>query len=253
MTKRIKVVLSFLYLTAPLFFALALTLAQANAAPPATLTLFYENRPPFMFLQNGKLVGPEGKPPTDAFKAAGIDFTLTEAPGARELDWIQKNISPSCAIGIYKTAERLKFGKFTLPIYFKQSKVLVVRADNQRINSYTSWLQLLADPQISLVMRNGYSYGDKLDAMLAQAKARLKRPPEESHGRIKMVLKGMADGALFTPLEADYQIKEFGEEGASLKTMTLSDSPPVEFSYIYCSNSVDDGVINMLNDLLKKN
>jgi len=237
---------------AMLFFVLYVVLVTACAASPTSLMLYYENRPPFMFLQNGKLIGPEGKAATDAFVAAGVDFTLTEAPGARELDWIEKNLTPSCAIGIYKTPERVRLGKFTQPIYLKQGKVIVVRTDNQRINSYRLMTPLLADPQISLVMRNGYSYGDKLDAMLALARARLQWLPEDSHGRIKMVLKGMVDGALFTPLEADYQIKEFGEEGAVLKTMTFNDSPPGEYSYIYCSNSVDDGVINMLNSALKK-
>jgi len=234
------------------FLPLSLILSTASIALASPITLYYENRAPFTYLQDGELVGSEGKVASEAFREAGIDFTLSEAPGAREIDMVGKNFEATCAVGIYRTADRDRSGKFTLPISIKQAKVVVIRADNPKINSYTTLSDLLADPTISLVMRNGYSYGYKVDAMLVKAKARLKRPPEESHGRIKMVLEGMADGALFTPLEADYQIAQFGEAGKLLLSLQLSDSPPGEPSYLYCSRSVDDKIITRLNDVLKK-
>lgn len=234
------------------FLIILLSLSRASIALAAPLTLYYENRLPFTFLQDGELIGSEGKIASDTFKAAGIEFKLYEAPGAREIDLIGKNLEESCAVGIYRNADREKLGKFTLPIAIKQSKVILIRADNFKINAFTSLSELLADPNISLVMRNGYSYGTQVDDMLDQAKAHLKRPSESSYGRTKMVLEGMADGALFTPQEADYQIHQFGEAGKLLVSLRFTDSPAGEPSYIYCTKSVDDSMIGKLNDFLKK-
>ena len=234
------------------FLPLSLILSTASIALASPITLYYENRAPFTYLQDGELVGSEGKVASEAFREAGIDFTLSEAPGAREIDMVGKNFEATCAVGIYRTADRDRSGKFTLPISIKQAKVVVIRADNPKINSYTTLSDLLADPTISLVMRNGYSYGTQVDDMLDQAKAHLKRPSESSYGRTKMVLEGMADGALFTPQEADYQIHQFGEAGKLLVSLRFTDSPAGEPSYIYCTKSVDDSMIGKLNDFLKK-
>lgn len=237
---------------AALLLLVSLTLPTMATALAEPITLFYENRAPFTYIQAGELLGVEGKSAADAFKAAGYEFTLSEAPGARQIEWIGRNIDPSCAVGIYRTAEREKLGKFTLPIYTKQSKILVVRADNRKINSFRSWSEVLENPLVSVVMRNGYSYGEKLDAMLARAKARVKRLPAESRERVRLILEGTTDGAIFTPIEAEYQIKQFGDEGKALIMMRFPDSPPPEPSYIYCSKSVDDKILDKLNEYIKK-
>lgn len=225
--------------------------ASAPMALAAPLTLHYENRTPFMFLENGELSGTEGQPASNAFKAAGIDFVLSEAPVARQVEVIGKNLAPSCAVGLYWTADRARLGKYTRPIFRSLPQAVVVRADNPKIQSITSMTALLADPTVSLVLRNSYSYGASVDAMLERAIARLKRPPENSHGRIKMVLAGMADGSLFTQEEAEYQIKQFGAEGTALSVRHFSDTPAGEPRHLYCSQSVDDAVINRLNEAIK--
>jgi len=216
------------------------------------ITLYYENRPPFTYVQANQLMGAEGKPAADAFKATGVDFILSEAPGAREINLIEKNLEPACAVGLHRLAEREKLGKFSVPLYFKQSKGLIVRSDNRKINSYTTWSEMLANPLVSIVVRNGYSYGEKLDSILAHAKARVKRPAAESHERIRLILEGTTDGAVFTPIEAEYQIKQFGEEGRALRVMHFTDSPPPEPAYLYCSNSVDDKILTKVDEYLKK-
>jgi polar amino acid transport system substrate-binding protein len=88
--------------------------------------------------------------------------------------------------------------------------------------------------------------------LLKGANAHILRPSEDSHGRIKLVLEGMADAALFTPEEADYQIKQFGVEGKMLVVKHYGDSPMGEPRHLYCSKSVDDAVIKKLNDVLSK-
>jgi len=205
-----------------------------------------------MIVQNGELTGSEGRPAAEAFKAAGIDFALSEAPVARQVALIGSNQEPSCAVGLYWTTERAKSGKYTLPIFHSLPQDIVTRLDNPKMQSVNSMSALLADSSLRLALRNGYSYGANVDAMLQGANARILRPAEDSRGRIRLVLEGMADATLFTPEEANYQIKQFGADGKALVVRHFSDSPMGEPRHLYCSKSVDDAVIKKLNDVLSK-
>lgn len=231
---------------------LCAVLSIASNASADPLTLYHESRVPFMIVQNGELIGSEGKPAVDAFRAAGIDFTLSEAPVARQVVMVGSNLKPSCAVGLYWTAERAKSGKYTLPIFRSLPQDIVMRSDNSKMQSVNTMAALLADPSISLVLRNGYSYGANVDALLEKANARIKRPSEDSNGRIRLVLAGLVDATLFTPEEAEYQIKQFGVEGKALVVRHFIDSPEGEPRHLYCSKSVDDAIINKLNDVLRK-
>ncbi len=217
-----------------------------------SLTLYYEDRLPFMFVQNGELSGSEGRTAADALTAAGIEFVLSEAPVARQVVMISNNLEPACAVGLYWTAERAKTGKYTLPIFRSLPQDTIVRVDNPKMQSVNSMSALLADPALTLILRNGYSYGANVDGLLQKAKARITRPSEDSHGRVRLVLEGVVDAALFTPDEAEYQIRQFGADGRELVVKHFSDSPMGEPRHLYCSMSVDDTVISRLNEVLKK-
>jgi polar amino acid transport system substrate-binding protein len=243
---------AFLLRGLPLCAAAAILFAISIRAFAEPLTLYYESRVPFMMVQNGELTGSEGRPAADAFKAAGIDFTLSEAPVVRQVALVGSNDTPSCAVGLYWTAERAKSGKYTLPIFRSLTQDIVMREDNQKMQGINTMAALLADPSLRLALRNGYSYGATVDAMLQKANAHIQRPSEDSHGRIKLVLAGMADATLFTPEEADYQIKQFGTEGRALVVKHFSDSPMGEPRHLYCSKSVDDAIIKKLNDVISK-
>ncbi|HEY8026474.1 MAG TPA: transporter substrate-binding domain-containing protein [Burkholderiaceae bacterium] len=223
-----------------------------SLAKSSTLTLYYESRAPFMLLQNGELTGSEGRPAVEAFKAAGLDLALFEAPVVRQVALINSNAEPACAVGLYWTAERARNGKYTNPIFHSLPQDIVALGDNSKLQAVTSMAGLLADPALRLVLRNGYSYGANVDALLQKANAHILRPSEDSHGRVKMVLAGMADAALFTPEEANYQIKQFGAEGKMLVLRHFNDSPVGEPRHLYCSKSVDDAIIKKLNDFLAK-
>jgi len=229
-----------------------LTGCVASTAIATPLTLYYESRVPFMVVHDGVLGGTEGQPASDTFRAAGIDYILSEAPVARQLEMIGQDFAPACAGGLYWTAERARHGKYTLPVFRSMPQDVIVRSDNPKIQTITTMNALLSDPGLTIALRNSYSYGPSVDAMLESAKARLKRPSEDSHGRIKMVLAGMADATLFTQDEAKLQIKQFGAEAAVLSIRHFSDTPAGESSYLYCSKSVDDAIINKLNIAIKK-
>lgn len=237
-----------LRLSAPVFALMAAS-PHVQAAP---LTLYYESRAPFMLVQNGELTGSEGRPAIEAFKSVGVELALSEAPVVRQVALIGSDPQPACAVGLYWTAERAKHGKYTDPIFRSLPQDMVVLVDNPKVRSAASMSVLLADPAMRVVLRNGYSYGANVDAMLQNANARILRPSEDSRGRVRMVLAGMADAALFTAEEADYQIKQFGDQGKMLVVRHFIDSPLGAPRHLYCSNAVDDAIIKKLNDYLAK-
>ena len=237
-------------------FALCLSLCNTHAISANvfanSVKLYYENRPPFMQVQNGELEGTEGSPAAEALRAAHIEFTLSEAPVARQLVAISNNTEPACAVGFYWTSDRAKSGKYTLPITYSLPQAAVMRADNPKTKNIESMTELLANPSLSLILRNGYSYGDNVDALLKNAHIQILRPAENSHGRVKLVLIGMVDAALFTPDEAKYQIKQFGAQGNGLIVKNFRDAPEGKPRHLYCSKMVDDEAIKKINETLKK-
>jgi len=216
-----------------------------------SLTVYYETRPPFMFLENNELKGSFGAQATAAFKNAGIAFTLSEAPVARQQLIISSNKEPACAVGFYWTSTRAKSGKYTLAIAHGSPQGIIFRDDNPKLASTNSIASLFSNPDISIVLRNGYSYGETLDNMLQKAKAQILRPPEDSHGRVKLVFRGIVDAALFAPDEAEYQIKQFNAQPNTLKFRQFYDSPEGKLRYIYCSKMVDDQIIAKVNQAIK--
>lgn len=224
----------------------------ASVAHAQTVRLYYESRVPFMVRQNDELHGSEGAPATEAFRKAGIAFTLTEAPVARQVAAIASNLEPACAIGLYKTAEREKIGKYTSPIFLSQTQDIVLRSDSEKMRNMDSLAKLLGDSSMRVVLRNGYSYGANMDALLENASASIMRPPQNSEGRMRLVLEGMADAAMFTADEAEYLIQTLGIEGKPLVIRHFNDSPPGQARYLLCSKLVDDELIRKLNDAIAR-
>jgi len=217
-----------------------------------SLTLYYEIRPPFMLLENGELKGSFGGQATEALQAAGISFTLSEAPVARQQLLIMNNKEPACAVGFYWTNARAKSGKYTLAIAHSSPQGIIFHSNNPKLESINTMESLFADPTLSIVLRNGYSYGETLDNMLLKAQAKILRPSEDSHGRAKLVLFGIVDAALFARDEADYQIRQFSSQENTFRFKQFPDSPEGKPRYLYCSNLVDDKTISKINDVLKK-
>ncbi|MFZ6752824.1 hypothetical protein ACO0KY_05540 [Undibacterium sp. Dicai25W] len=235
-----------------LLVPLIVTLTISTNLYAEPIKLYYENRVPFMFLENNQLKGTLGLPATETFKAAGLAFTLSEAPVARQELTITNNTEAACAIGYYWTTNRAKSGKYTLAIAHGMSQGIIIRSDNPKMHAINTMESLLDAPSLTIALRHGYSYGETVDKLLLQSKARVLRPSDDSHGRVKLVAMAIVDAALFTPEEAAYQIKQFGTQANGLTFRQLHDSPEGKPRYLYCSKMVGDETIQKLNAAIKK-
>jgi polar amino acid transport system substrate-binding protein len=232
---------------------LLLALLAACAAVPAgaaDLVLYYEERPPLMSRQDKQLTGVQGAPATAILQRAGLAVELREAPVARQVAMITRNAEPACALGLYRTAEREKLGKYSrLPVYSSPPQSLMIRRDG-RLKDVYRFAAVIQSPTVTLALRLGYSYGAETDKALAESSAKIVRSADHSMARARLVLLGVADAALFTDEEGEALIKQLGEAGAALELRRLPDAPPGEGRYFFCNKALPDWQLKAIDDAM---
>jgi hypothetical protein len=82
-------------------------------------------------------------------------------------------VEPACVVGAVKTPEREQIGKFTHPLYQALPIVALSLADNARLASGRPLQRTLADPELKLLAKEGYSFGSFVSAALARTAARI--------------------------------------------------------------------------------
>jgi polar amino acid transport system substrate-binding protein len=227
-------------------------LAAGAAAPAnaADLVLYYEERPPLMSRQDQQLTGMQGAPATAILQRAGLTAELREAPVARQVAMITRNAEPACALGLYRTAEREKLGKYSrLPVYASPPQSLMIRRDG-KLKDVHRFAAVLQSSAVTLALRVGYSYGAETDKVLADSSAKLIRSSDHSLARARLVLLGMADAALFTEEEGEVLIRQLGDAGAALELRRLPDAPPGEGRYFFCNKALPDRQLKAIDDAM---
>lgn len=181
---------------------------------------------------------------------AGIAVELREAPVARQVAMITRNAEPACALGLYRTAEREKLGKYSrLPVYTSPPQSLLIRKDG-RLKDMHRFAAVLQSPDITLALRLGYSYGAETDKALAEGRAKSIRSSDPSLARARLVLLGMADATLFTEEEGEALIKQLGEAGTALELRRMPDAPPGEGRYFFCNRALPDRQMRALDEAM---
>lgn len=227
-----------------------LSAGAAAAAGAADLVLYFEERPPLMSRQDGHLTGLQGAPATAALQRAGLTAELRDAPVARQVAMIARNLEPACALGLYRTPERQGLGRYSrLPVYASPPQALLIRKDG-RLKDVQRFAAVVQSRDVTLALRLGYSYGAATDKVLAEGGARLLRSSDHSTARARLVLLGMADAALFTPEEGEAVIGQLGEAGTALALRHLPDVPAGEGRYFFCSHAVPERVMRALDAAL---
>jgi polar amino acid transport system substrate-binding protein len=233
----------------PLLIAL-LAGCSAVRAGAADLVLYYEERPPLMSRQDNQLTGVQGAPAMAVLQRAGLTVELREAPVARQVAMITRNAEPACALGLYRTAEREKVGRYSrLPVYSSPPQSLMIRKDG-RLKDAHRFAAVVQSPTVTLALRHGYSYGAETDKALAESGVKVIRSSDHSMARARLVLLGMADATLFTEEEGEALIKQLGEAGAALELRRLPDAPPGEGRFFFCSKALPDRQLRAIDEAM---
>jgi polar amino acid transport system substrate-binding protein len=227
-----------------------LAAGPAARAGAADLVLYYEERPPLMSRQGNQLTGVQGAPAMAVLQRAGITAELREAPVARQVAHIMRDAEPACALGLYRTAEREKLGKYSKqPIYSSPPQSLMIRRDG-RLKDIHRFAAVVQSPAVTLLLRDGYSYGAETDMALAGSRAKIIRSSDHGLARVRLVLLGVADATLFTEEEGEALVKQLGDAGAALELRRLPDAPPGEGRYFFCSKALPERQLRAIDDAM---
>lgn len=216
------------------------------------ITVHYNERPPYLVTTADGVTGLTGNPATVAFEQSNIPFRWQQTPSKRQIYILQQNRSRDCLVGWFKNQEREKFAKYTLPIYQDRPQIALARTDNVKINSVSAVDEIFSDPQLTLLVKDGYSYGDFLDRKITQHNPTRTITTDENSGMLQMVHAGRADYFLIAPEEAAglIQLSEFPP--GDFKVVHFSDIPSGEKRYILCSLQVEDAIISQLNEAIRQ-
>lgn len=209
-----------------------LLVGPASAAAQ-TLTLHYQERPPYSrTLPDGRVTGLVADPAADALTRAGIPFTWALTPSQRQLALIQgSGTDPHCGIGWFRSDERAALGRFSAPLYRDRPLAALMRAD-LALPANASAQALLADRRLRLLVKEGYSYGPRLDQQISASGQTPQRTSVDPPQMARMLASGRADWMIVAPEEAQ------SLASPDLRLVPLHDEPDGPTRHLYCNRAV---------------
>ncbi|WPC05694.1 transporter substrate-binding domain-containing protein [Pseudomonas benzenivorans] len=222
-----------------------LAAGQALAAEP--IRVAWRDKAPYHYWENGRAQGFLLQRARRLFAAAEVPAVFVERPSKRIWRDFQRGKQGFCSIGWYRLPERERLAQFSLPFHVDPPHTLLARAETlPAIRAHASFASLLGDPDISLGVVDGVSYGPELDALIAGSANRVVRVTLPPAGLMQMVAAGRVDYMLAD--QADWQYLRRRDDGLSgLAEYHFHDMPPGLERYILCSKDVSTQVMGRLN------
>lgn len=186
-------------------------------------------------------------PAKAAFEKAGVSLHWQKTPAKRQLDILKANTSKDCLLGWFKNPAREEFAKFSLCIYQDKPTIALARSDNAKIVSGISLEGILSNPELMLLRKNGYSYGQFVDTKISELHPKQEITHAENMGMIKMIHSKRADYFFISEEEAKELTTSSGLPQADFKFIRFSNMPNGNKRYLLFSKKVNDEVIEAIN------
>jgi polar amino acid transport system substrate-binding protein len=226
---------------------LVLAAIACTSVPAAaqTLTLHYQERPPYSALATaGVVAGLVATPAADALAAAGIAFEWAHTPSQRQLALVQAGDGLHCGVGWFRTDERSARGKFSRPLYRDRPLGIVVH-EAAPLPDPVRAEALMGDVRLRLLVKEGYSYGAALDRLIERLRPRTVSTRAEPALMAQMLRSERADWMIVAPEEAD------AIAGAGLRLVPLADMPDGPTRHLYCSRGLPDAWLARIDAALE--
>lgn len=225
-------------------------LISSSVQATETITLHFYERPPYMIKRGTEATGLTANPAQAAFTQAGIAFEWALTPAKRQLRLIKESTGLDCGVGWLKNPEREAFGKFSRPIYQDKPAVALVRPDFKPAGETLA--EVLADPNLRVLMKSGLTYGKYVSMQTKIAQAKINSVTVEQPMLIRMISAGRSDLMFSTEEESEMSVTS-GETGPnSLKVLKFPDIPPGETRHLLCSKKISDATMAKLDAAIEK-
>lgn len=212
------------------------------------ITLHFNERPPYMVAAtDGTATGLSATPARQAFAAAGIAVRWAQTPTTRQLSVIRDNEGLDCAIGWFRKPDREAFAKFSKPIYRDRPTVVLAHAD---FVAERRLADLLRRPGVTVLVKDNYSYGAMIDALLAEKRAFVLSTTAENQQMLRMVAERRVDMMFAAEEEAQHLLGQAGIAARGVQMLRFEDVPVGERRHLMCSKRVPDALLERLNAAL---
>ena len=225
---------------------------SGQEAQPAPLMVHYAPMPPRAYTRDGQPTGSLIEQLRGLVEQAGLKIRLQETPLKRSLYEIELNRAPLCALGVFRTAEREAWGRYSLALSADAAPLFYATpALAPRLKRHASAAALLADPGLQLVIVDGVSYGSQLDALIAGAARPPLRAGIDQQRMFRMLLAGRADYSIGSPEEMSHLV-ERGELAAdALEAVRLSGMPEGRSRHLLCSKLVPEALMQRIDAAIR--
>ncbi|WP_332851455.1 substrate-binding periplasmic protein [Duganella sp. S19_KUP01_CR8] len=232
----------------PRLSLLACLPAMAAASPPLELQIVHF--PPYMVvLPGGAMDGIAVRPALAAFKKAGIEVTLREVPALRQLQRLKSNQERVCSVGWYKNRERQQFAKYSDALSQDTPWAAFANLPATPVGDLSAHA-ILANEQLTVLLKAGFIYGDYLDRAMLGMRARVQHTHADMPQVLRMIEVGRAQ-LTFAPIEViQHHLKNYSTGNGETQIITFAEMPAGYKRYLMCSKQVEDGLIARFNAAL---
>lgn len=226
-------------------------LAASPCVAKKSLTVGYLEFPPYYYTND------QGRPDgfllnitKRVFHKAGVMVRFRSMPPAVIMNRIAEDPA-FCSIGWFKTSERLKFARYSRPIYANRPLQLMFLKSAPNDFKGKSFNEILGDPAYRFGRLEGYSLGETTDRIVL----RYGRNIITTSGTQKDLLKLLHDGHCSYILIAPEMTKSLiSSSGYVADDFGLLDVPELgkgNLRYIMFNQSVDPGLLGRVNESIR--
>lgn len=217
----------------------------ARAQEP--ITVAWRDKAPYHYKENGVEQGFLLLRAKQLFAQAEVPAVFVETPAKRIWHDFAYGKKSFCSIGWYRLPERERLAQFSRAFHVDPPQILLVGPKAlPAIQAHKRFAALLADPNISLGVVDGVSYGPILDQLISQSANRVE-PVTVSPANLMRMVAANRVNYMFAD-QADWQYLRSRETGLeSISEYHFSDLPPGLERFIICSKDVPSTVIDKLN------
>ncbi|CAN7423796.1 transporter substrate-binding domain-containing protein [Pseudoduganella sp. LjRoot289] len=238
-----------LFQALPLLIAASLASMATVAAAP--LTVSWREKPPYYYTEDGEEKGFMLAYGKAVFAAAGIDARFVREPQKRIWAKFRDGSPNYCSLAWYRLPERELVSQATLPVYADPPHtILVAPGSAARVRAHATLALMMADPELTLAVVDGVSYGPELDARIKTSANQIMRRTVTTTNMIQMLGAGrasylLADRNDWTFMRARYK------ELAAVQQYDVPDLPPGLKRHILCSRDVPAATMEKLNQAIR--
>lgn len=217
------------------------------------INLYFNERVPYLESRGqGRVEGLTATPANKALEAAGISYQWKKATAEQQIAVINRNQEQACLVGWFKRPEREMLGKYSSPIYAGKQMVALGLAENSAMQEKMRVGDLLKDPNLIMLVKEGYSYGQILDQQIRNFAPKVVTATGENINMLSMLVYKRADYFLVSEEEANALIKRADRPAKGFKLTYFAEAIKEDPRHFWCTKQVPDDVIVKLNRVLEK-